>query len=260
MQKLYRDKKGILHFSTIDYPALLVGKFGAELLKLLGEQDELLKDAFFVHELRGTKSSSHHNPRNADEREASMNGVLDLFDVRLLKPEQWVVDIGLEIRQEGCVLQWLTDAHHRILAHLLPSASEEQISAVLNSRTQYHCDLSAQLQELGGFRVSPGSRGKADQVSYINIYSTDKCATYQLHDGVFRRRKPWHLFPCNISKIREDMKRIGDTFVSCANDGLEGNARMEIRIPLSLANSCLVDLPYNVIKTTVASFACKTIW
>lgn len=261
MMTLYRDKKGRLHFSSIDFPARLTRKLGAKLLELCEEHDDL-KDAFFVHELRGTKSSSHHDPKKADERRAAMDDVLAIFDAQL-DPDQWVVDIGLEIRQEGCVLQWLTEGHRRIMAYLLPSASEERISDILKSPTQYQCDISAQLRELGGFRASPGSRGKKDQVSYINVYTTDKSATYQLHDGIFRRRKPWHLFPSSITQLIKDMKIIGDTFRSCAGDdtdGLEGNARMEIRVPLRLADAVLVDLPYDLVEAAVASFPRNTFW
>ena len=261
MMTLYQDKKGRLHFGSIDFPARLTRKLGARLLELFEEHDDL-KDAFFVHELRGTKSSSHHGPKNTDERRAAMGDVLAIFDAQL-NPDQWVVDIGLEIRQEGRVLQWLTEGHPCIMAYLLPSASEELISDILKSQTQYHCDISAQLQELGGFRASPGSCGKADQVSNINVYTTEKSATYQLHDGIFRCRKPWHLFPSSISQLIKDMESIGDTFCSCAGDGtdgLEGNARMEIRVPLSLADAVLVDLPYDVVGAAVASFSCKTFW
>lgn len=149
------------------------------------------------------------------------------------------------------------------MAYLLLSASEELISDILKSPTQYHCDISAQLWELGGFRASPGSCGKVDQVSYINVYTTEKSATYQLHNGIFRRRKPWHLFPSSISQLIKDKKCIGDTFCACAGDGtdgLEGNARMEIRVPLSLADAVLVDLPYKVVEAAVASFSCDTFW
>ncbi len=259
---LYRDKKGTFHFGSIDLPARLTGKFGARLLELFEEHDNL-KDAFFVHEYRGTKSSSHHDPGDADARKASLNDVLDLFHIQLLDPDQWVVDVGLEIRQEGHVLQWLTEAHQRILAYLLPSASEDHIAAILKSQTQYHRDISMQLGQLGGFRASPGTRGKKDQVLYSNVYTTEKSATYQLHEGIFRRRKPWHLLPSSISQLVKDMKRIRDIFCSCAgngNEGLEGNARLEIRVPLNLACTVLVDLPYDIIETAVASFSCQIFW
>lgn len=259
---LCRDKKGTFHFGTIDFPSQLIRKFGEKFLELLGKHDGL-KDAFFLHERRGTKSSSHHSPEKANERQASLDNVMDIFDFQMLDPSQWFVDVGLEIRQEGKLLQWLTEGHRRILTYLLPSASEENISAVLKSHAQYHCDITSQLAELGGFRSSPGSRGKADQVVYTNVYTTDKSVTYQLHDGVFRRRKPWHLFPSSISQLSKDMKSIGKIFESCTSDGtagLEGNARMEIRVPLSLTNVALVDLPYSVMEVALVSFAPQTLW
>jgi len=260
---LYRDKKGTFHFGSIDLPAQLTRKFGMKLLEMFEEHDDL-KDAFFVHEVRGTKSSSHHDPGDTDARKASMEDVLDLFHLHLLDPDQWLVDVGLEIRREGYVLQWLTEAHQRILAYLLPSASEDKIASIVKSQTQYHCDISTQLGQLGGFRASPGSRGKKDQVSYCNVYPTDKSVTYQLHEGIFRRRKPWHLFPPNISQLVKDMKRIQEIFRDCAGDGnsegLEGNARLEIRVPLKLACTVLVDLPYRVIETAVVSFSCQMFW
>lgn len=259
MTTLFRDTKGSFHFNSFDIPGKLVAGFGAKLLELLEEHDDL-KDAFFVHELRGTKSSCHHNPGNADERKAAMEDVFDVFDTELFDPHQWVVDIGLEIQQEGRTLQWLTEGHQHILAYLLPLAPENLISAVLQSKTQYFCDISAQLGDLGGFRALPGSRGKLDMVSYINVYTTDKSVTYQLHKGIYRRRKPWHLFPVSISQLIKDMGTIGGVFQSCAADGIEGNARMEIRVPLGIADAVLTQLPYEVIHTAVVSFPCKTLW
>jgi hypothetical protein len=174
---LYRDQKGLFHFGTIDFPARLLGRFGDRLLELF-EQHEGLKGAFFVHELRGMKSVSHHDPLIEGERSGALADVLHMFHRQKLRPQDWIVDIGMEVRHEGHILQWFTSAHRRILQLLLPLASLDQISAVLGSKTQYHCDLSAQLGDLGGFRALPGSRGKADSVSYVNVYTTDKSATY----------------------------------------------------------------------------------
>lgn len=259
---LYRDKKGTFHFGSIDMPAGLTSEFGAKLLELFEGYDDL-KDAFFVHELRGTKSSSHHDPGDPNARKASIDGILDLFHVEQLNPEQWVVDVGLEIRQEGYILQWLTEAHPQILAYLLPSTSEDKIASIVKSRTRYHCDISMQLGQLGGFRVSPGTHGKKDQVLYGNVYTTEKSATYQLHEGIFRRRKPWHLFPCNVLQFLKDMERIGEIFQCCAGDGIEGldgNGRLEIRVPIKLASTVFVDLPHSLIETAVASFSRRTFW
>lgn len=260
---LYRDTNGRFHFGTVDFPANLLGSLGMKLRELF-QMHENLKDAFFVHELRGTKGSSHHNPTNAEDQQRALDGVLDLFNRDLIKDEDWVVDVGIEVRHEGHVLQWLTTSHRHILEFILPSASEENITAVLASRQQYHRDLNAQLEDLSGFRALPASRGKADGVIYVNVYTTDKSATYQLHEGVFRRRKPWHLFPASIRTLLQDVHRIAGIFHRCGGStkqaGLEGNARMEIRVPLNKADDVLLGLPDSLVQTAVASYECPLYW
>lgn len=260
---LYRDDHGQFHFGTIDFPPRLLKKFAARLLELFQMREEL-KDAFFVHELRGTKGATHHDPHDADQRRAALEDAFHAFDTNLFKVENWVVDIGVEICYPGHVLQWLTKGHRHVLEFLLPSATADKISAVLNSPTQYHCDLSAQLNDIGGFRSLPASRGAADRLIYSNIYSTDKSATYQLHSGLFKRRKPWHLFPDKADKLLADIEKIADTFRACGGsqtvDGLEGNARMEVRVPLDIANQTLVDIPDGLIQKSIVAFNPPTFW
>ncbi|KAG1789699.1 uncharacterized protein HD556DRAFT_1243345, partial [Suillus plorans] len=260
---LYRDQKGQFHFGTLDFPTHLLQQLGFKLLELFQTQDGL-QDAFFVHELRGTKGISHHDPHDAEKRGTALADVLHLFDMQLVQPQDWFVDIALEIRHEGHVLQWLTKGHHRLLAFLLPSVPIKEIDAILHSRSQYYRDLSAQLEDLGGFRALPGSRGKPDHIYYINAYTTDKSATYQLHKGVFRRRKPWHLFPASIGKLSKDLERIAEQFLICGDSptagGLEGNARLEIRVPLSQAEGVLSQMPYSLIQDTIVSFKNPLFW
>lgn len=202
---LYRDQKGQFHFGTLDFPSHLLDKLGSKLLELFQMHDGL-QDAFFVHELRGTKGASHHNPQDAKQRQQALDSVFHLFDMSHIRPEDWVVDVALEIQCEGHVLQWLTKGHRHLLQFLLPSTPLHKIDSILASQSQYHLDLSAQLEDIGGFRAHPGSRGKDDNVRYINVYSTDKSVTYQLHDGIFMRRKPWHLFPASIGKRRRILR------------------------------------------------------
>ncbi|KIK36930.1 hypothetical protein CY34DRAFT_26192 [Suillus luteus UH-Slu-Lm8-n1] len=260
---LYRDQKGHFHFGTVDFPSHLLNQLGNKLLEMFQMQDGL-QDAFFVHELRGTKGASHHDPCDAGARRSALDTVFHFFDLSLVRPEDWVVDIGLEIQHEGHILQWLTKGHRRLLQFLLPSSAEHKIDSILASQTQYHCDLSAQLEDLGGFRALPGSRGKDDKVHYINAYTTDKCATYQLHDGIFKRRQAWHLFPANIGKLVKDLERMAEIFRVCGNSpnvgGHEGNARLEIRVPFGLADKVLLQIPDSVIQDTLVTFDCKIFW
>lgn len=260
---LYRDDHGLFHFATIDFPARLLQKLAVRLLELFQMHDRL-KDAFFVHELRGTKGATHHDPKDTAQRRVALEDMFHAFNTSQLIPREWVVDVAREIQYKGHVLQWLTKGHRRVLEFLLPSAPAEKISDVLNSNTQYHCDLSAQIGDIGGFRSQPGSRGAADRVTYINVYTTDKSATYQLHKGLFKRRKPWHLFPNKIDTLLEDMEKMAETFRTCGGsqtvDGLEGNARLEVRVPLDLVEQTLVDIPDDLIQQSLVAFDCPTFW
>lgn len=255
----YRDDKGQFHFGTIDHPPRLLPKFTSKLLELFDSEEEL-RGAFFVHELRGTKGACHHDPTNAQERQRAVSDVMYLFDRSIIREDEWVVDVALEIRQPERMLQWWTLGHSRLLNFLLPSATSAQVTSVLHSSTQYHLDLSSQLKDVGGFRSQPGSRGAGDKVLYINAYTTDKSVTYQLHNGVFKRRKPWHLFPKNIKKLLKDLQIVRQTFLDCSKYKFESSARVEARIPLSNVLHVLNDMPDSVVKSTLLSFDPEVFW
>ncbi|KAG1851045.1 hypothetical protein DFJ58DRAFT_661761 [Suillus subalutaceus] len=115
---LARDQKGQFHFGTVDFPSNLLNQLGPKLREMFQMQDGL-QDVFFVHELRGTKGASHHDPCDAGARRAALDTVFHFFDMSLVRPEDWVVDIGLEIQHEGHILQWLTKGHlqYQIVSH-----------------------------------------------------------------------------------------------------------------------------------------------
>ncbi|KAG1793283.1 uncharacterized protein HD556DRAFT_1238088 [Suillus plorans] len=118
---LYRDQKGKFHFGTVDFPSNLLDKLGPKLLEMFQMQDGL-HGTFFVHELRGTKGASHHDPSNAGARHAALNAVFHLFDMSLVRPEDWVVDIGLEIQHEGHI-----DIFHSLDLHCIFSQIQYRI-------------------------------------------------------------------------------------------------------------------------------------
>jgi hypothetical protein len=262
---LGRDAKGKLHFGAQPISANKIKTFSAKLLELFDQHDDLA-EAFFVHELRGLKSDYGLDLHDAQDRQDAFDSAFHLFDMQSIREDQWFVDVTLEVCHKGHVLQFLTKAHRRVLKFLLPNASEGMIEDILKSSAQYHCDLSAQLADIGGFRSLPGSRGKADGVHYINVYTTDKCGTvtYQLHEGLFRRRKPWNLFPSYIGRLVKDLKKMMEIFLQYSGSdtgaGLESNARMEIRVPLKLANKVLIELPDSVIQDTLVTFDLDTLW
>jgi hypothetical protein len=141
---------------------------------------------------------------------------MEFLDLNQLDHTEWTIDVAFEICHNGHVVQWLTTAHRSLLEYALPLANEDQIFALLRSVRQFKLDRSAQLADLAGFRVTPGTRGADDEVLYMNIYTTDKSATYQLHHGVFFYHQAWELFPAAIVKLVMKMERIGDVFLACA--------------------------------------------
>lgn len=259
---LSRDKKGLLHFGTRDLGASKLPQFGRRLLELF-QQHEHLSDAFFVHELRGTKGRSHHDPKEPGASQISLSEVLHIFHKDVINRAGWFVDVALEISRPGHVMQWVTSGHRRVLEYLLPSAGDK-VDDVLRSKLQFLLDLNAQLSDIGGFRALPGSRGRLDNIIYINVYSTDKNTTYTLHEGPYRRHKGWHLFPMYIKSLISDMEKIGETFRVCGGSdtlpGLPASARMEVRVPIRLAETALCELPDNFIEDTLVSLPCSTFW
>jgi len=76
---LYRDDHRLFHFATIDFPPWLLRKPSARLLGLFQMHEEL-KDAFFVHKLRGMKGVTQHNPTDAEQRRTATEDIFHTFD------------------------------------------------------------------------------------------------------------------------------------------------------------------------------------
>jgi hypothetical protein len=88
-------------------------------------------------------------------------------------------------------------------------------------------------------------KGLQDGVSYINIYTTNKKATYQLHQGIFQA---WHalelLSSHSIGKLMNDVNEMSNIFnqhMGVDSDeenkvyfysSLEASARFEVRVRL----------------------------
>jgi hypothetical protein len=253
-----KDTNGRYHFGTVDVHADLLEDFGERLLGHLNHYPDL-QDAFFVHELRGAKSASLHEIHDDDAVQDALDGQLAYLDADMIDAQEWYIDVALEIRDPNCVVQWLTVAHHQILQFVLPSANDNQIVKLLKS-SKFNLDRSAQLRDCAGFRLDPGRRGQADGVVYINVYTTDKSPTYQLHTGVFRRRTAEDLFPTRISRLVEDIEKMRNIFMECGTLGQEGTARLEIRIPLSRAQRVLRELGEEFIQQTTISYPNPLWW
>ena len=181
-----KDTRGRLHFGSIAIPAVHLVAFCSALYKRLDSIDSFM-EAYFCHELRGLKGGTAHTEDEDDRNpEEAFDTFFDNVDISRVDEDNWLVDVGLEIHDPGKVVQWSKSAHSEILKLILPSLDSNQIGK-LQSRRTFHLDSISQLDDFAGFRCEPGQWGMQNGVQYINVYTTDKCPTYQLHTGIWRR-------------------------------------------------------------------------
>jgi hypothetical protein len=256
-----QDHRGQIHHMSIDIAANNLPAFGQRLLERLSHQPDM-QDAYFIHELRGTKGGTDHDPSDDFERSEAFEELMSHLDPELCQLDDWQIDVALEISMPDHVTHIAHSSHFRILKWLLPSAANAQLNRLMQS-DRFYVDQCASLDDLAGFRCELGNIGRDDQISYINVYCTEKSVIYQLHNGgIFRRRTPTELFPNSLGKLIKDVDDIGKAFHAASGsldaDGVPGNARFEIRVPLRtaldrlrqfpelLAELSLIGIPINV--------------
>ncbi|KAG1853675.1 hypothetical protein F4604DRAFT_1591418, partial [Suillus subluteus] len=260
-----RSCTGSLAFSSTDIPWYRLDEVATTLLAKLADLGPAFRDAYFGHELRGTKGATIHNGRDQDERRLAMEDLFEHVDVDSLDGEQWHVDIALTIGVPGHVVTWRESSHHELLSHLMPAASAQQISRLINSKTRFHLDRALQVKEFAGFRATTTHLRDIDGLSYVQAYCTEKNVTYSLNPGVFRRRHAKELLQKKTEdRIIKDMDTMSDIFFECAGEGevegRDGCARLEIRVPLTDAMNTLSTLPEELVQRCVVAIDRRVWW
>lgn len=267
-----RDIRGHLHFGTIDIPASRAARFGELLLEKVHAKD-WGQGAYFIHQLRGTKSYTIHGPEDREHMVTAMGDLLEGIDAAAIyaKPNCWWGDVGIEVRSPGNILQWLTEGHSDLLRHIFPTLPHARINGILSSGA-FKVDMAAQIRDYSGFRYQcrKGIREHTD-VHYINAYTTDKSPFYQLHIGLFRRRKPTDLYPSNITTFLNDLERGQDILSECggipvneeieaAHGAQDGAVRIEVRVPLSDFATILPSFPPDLIRACIVKIQPEIWW
>lgn len=258
-----RDNHGEYHFGTVQLPAHCL----ADIVHGMKEKMQAIpsfRGAFFIHDVRGVKGESVHDPDDPDQRRAAMDDTGGYLDITQVPRHQFYVDVGLEIRRPGHVVQWDSSAHKALLQTLLPNTEEAKIEEILKSHKCIR-DPNGLLTDFAGLRVSPGTRAAADGVVYINVYSTDKTIHYQLHQGVFQKHSPKDLLPGNISGVLKCL----DRWTSCLNECMGGKddhqqqeaaARCEVRVCLNDYSRVLVGWNVRDVNQFVSAVPARSWW
>jgi hypothetical protein len=257
---LARDKSGHFHFGSLGIPPISLVAYCDALIRHL---DALpgFENAFFGHELRGLKGGTAHTDEGRHPEEA-FDTFFEHMDVDRIDQDNWFVDVGLEIYDPDMVVHWSKHAHSAILGYIMPSLDDAQLRA-MQRRPTFRLDNACHLDDFAGFRFDPGQFGRLHDVTYINVYTTDKCPTYQLHAGIWSRRRCEDLFPKKLDKLIEELDTMSKTYKTCAgsmgNSPQEGCARLEIRVPLRRAQEALRNIPQDTITGWTYSVA-PIIW
>ncbi len=265
---LYRDQRGEFRFGSVDIPAKELAKFATELRGNLKDHVRL-KSFVFMIEMRGTKGMFTFPHGHAVKRRRAFN--LFMEDLKMTGEREnneagkWHVDVGLEVSRPGHVLQWRAAAQERLLAHALPSETPGSITRLVNG-SYFHEDVSAHLYDLAGFRVEPHSRGTDDKVAYVNVYTTDKAVTYQLHQGAFSAHTCTSLFPGTVPRLLRDIDSIGQMFLDCAGAAggdvrvQDGTARFEVRVELTQVLFAVPTFPRNLLARSIVCIPSEVWW
>ncbi len=258
-----KDTRGRLHYGSVAVPATHLVDFCRALRTRLNNIDSF-KDSYFSHDLRGLKGGTAHTEdeegRNSEE---AFDTFFDNVDTTRIDQGNWLVDVGLEIHDPGMIVLWSKSVHSEILRYLLPSLDPDQINRV-QGRKSFNLDTVALLDDFAGFRCEPGLWGRENGVEYINVYTTDKCTTYQLHPGLWRRRTCQDLLPKALDKLLEDLVTMSGIYKSCSGRQgdlpQEGCARLEIRVPLMFAQRALHDPPKEDLRRWTFSVPTNLWW
>lgn len=256
-----KDKTGKLHFSTVDISASLLPRFTERLRRRLHRFPEF-EDFFFVTEYRGLKGQTSHDGAEA----AGIYGAYDALTVDLnlddINDNEWFVDIGLELHAPGKVLQWTEDAHGLLMEYLLPNLNRHNTRKLMKS-SRWSTDTAALLYDLAGFRVPLGGHPDHDEIRYINVYTTDKGPTYQLHRGAFSYHKPLDVLPDAIHGLLKDVSQLMSIYRHCCYNAAgtqEGCTRLEIRVPLMAAYDRIRVFPRDLARDTVVALDARVWW
>lgn len=262
-QRTARDARGHLHAHFINVPEDSLELFAQNLLDKFPEDGPLGKPTFMI-EFRGTKTAYSFDFKSAEDRHIVFEKYLEKLDldgVEADNHQNWYIDIGVELSRPGYVFQWRTDAHSTILRHACPHVTEARAQRITSGSGNYHRDVSAHLFSLSGFRFSPSQ--PIDDVSHVNVYTTDKTPFYQIHTGVFRPRSAEDLLPKKIEKLLNDIDEISVQFSACAgvdSEPQDGAARLEVRVGIDSALTALGQFDDNDLETTIIQYPDEVWW
>lgn len=245
-------------------PSHVLRQFGVCLRSALEENNiEWADSLVFLHQVRGMKATTGH-----DLNVFSANNALREFLEENSISEEctregiWYIDVGLEVSSvEGMCLLWRTDSHPHVVKHVT-GISEQHANRITDlGSQQYARDLSSHLLDVSGCRITPGRQGEGRfQVSYLQLYSTDKSLTYN-PEGIYFSKA----MSCDeaIGKVQPPSFTTALFHLyrnASLSNNSNSNARVEVRVPLEHATAALIDFSDELIQRSLVAFTSNSWW
>jgi hypothetical protein len=211
----------------------MVRKFGDRFLRYI-HQHPFGKNAYYFHEVRGVRASTHHK---SSLHEESLDEFLSMLDQTAIDPTQWYVDIGYEIHTPGHVLLWRRDGHTWVIQQALGlTLSGDMIELISPRNSHLEIDLTCHMFDVAGFRLTVPKRIHEETgIYYLQAYCTEKQAVY-LAAGRALELPYRSTVTDNTSTVLEQYKETMDGIIPQFIDNeTAGNARLEVRVRLDRA-------------------------
>lgn len=96
-------------------------------------------------------------------------------------------DVALTIGLPGHVATWCKSSYWEILNFLAPDAGPDCINHLMKKKLVFRADRHLQIKEFTGFHANTTAVIRADSISTIQAYCTEKNVMYSLSPGVFQQ-------------------------------------------------------------------------
>jgi len=243
-------------YGTQIVAARFVYDFGERVLQLVRSQ-KWGRNAFYLHQLRGTRGETVHHRR---DRSLALEDYLNQLDVANIDPKEWWIDCGVEIQFSQHVLWWRKDAHWLILQRCF-EISDDHAGELVRAQSKMALDYPCQLTEVAGFRFSPSRDDRGEtHIHYVQAYNTEKSVTYLLHGGLVAKHLELRKVLHDIKAVSKYADSLSTMFQDAARGPHDGHARLEWRVRLDMVMHLeFYDDPAELARLVVA-FDSATWW
>ncbi|KAF8889789.1 hypothetical protein BD779DRAFT_1438914 [Infundibulicybe gibba] len=214
----------------------------------------------FLHQVRGTKSATTHDPVE-DESSFALDAFLEANSIhqRIQGKESWWIDVGVEcIDSKGCLL-WRTDSHGHVVQHISGITDRQAGQITSPGSSAYQQDLTSHLTAVSGCRITPGSRTRGPhQIMYIQMYTTEKSLVYN-PDGRHHGKAMTGMGAIEFKAEPSFCRSLYELYRN-ARSRINSHARLEVRVPIKSAKTVLLNIPPEVLRQSLVGLHSTTLW